>query len=242
VNLSGKRALVTGAAVRVGRALALGLAHEGVHIALHYGRSEKSAEETRSEILSLGLECEIIQADLANADETSTLIKRATALLGPLDILVNSAAVYPEGGLADTDLELWDRTMAINLRAPYLLTKAFAAEPASGDRAVVNILDARSNRPAADHFAYRITKAGLEAMTKNLAADLAPGIRVNGLALGAILPPPGAPAPHLERIAAERIPLRRPGSPKAVSDSLIHLLQQDFITGAVIPLDGGEFL
>jgi len=246
MQLAGKRALVTGAAVRVGRAIALELARHGVHIGLHYGRSAEAARQTQSELQALGVRAPLLQADLANAHETGALLPAAAnALNGPVDILVNSAALFTKGGLAETSLEIWDREMAINLRAPFQLSQAFAAQAPQGDatdRAIINILDARGNRPAADHFAYRLSKAGLETMTKNLAVELAPAIRVNGLALGAILPPPGASEAHLQRIAAERIPLGRAGNAELVAKNVVHLLTQDFLTGVVIPLDGGEFL
>jgi len=246
MQLAGKRALVTGAAVRVGKAIALELARQGVHIGLHFGRSGDAAKQTQSELQALGVRAPLLQADLANAQQTAELLPAAAAALdGPIDILVNSAAVYLDGGLAETSLEMWDREFAINLRAPFQLSQAFAAQtstPAGKDRTIVNILDARSNRPAADHFAYRLTKAGLDTMTKNLAVELAPAIRVNALALGAILPPPGASEGHLDRIAAERIPLQRAGNAELVAKNVVHLLTQDFLTGVVIPLDGGEFL
>lgn len=242
MELVGKRALVTGAAIRIGRGIALGLAAQGVHIALHFGRSEEEALATQAELESLGVRAPRLQADLANPEAAASLVDRSVeALEGPLDILVNSAAIYPEGGLAETDLALWESTMAINLRAPYQLAQAFAAQAPEGGN-IINILDARSNRPAADHLAYRLSKVALDAMTRNLATELAPAIRVNGLALGAMLPPPGAPSGHLEQIVQTRVPLRRSGSPEIVAQNVLHLLKQEFLTGVIIPLDGGEFL
>jgi len=242
LELKGKRALVTGAAIRIGRAIAMALAGEGVHVALHFGRSSEAAIETQNQLEALGVRAPQLQADLTQAEACTSLVGRASdALDGPLDILINSAAIYPDGELGDTTLDTWEEVMAVNLRAPFLLSQAFAAQsPDPGS--IINILDARSNRPGTDHFAYRIAKAGLEAMTKNLALDLAPAIRVNGLALGAILPPPGAGPEHLEGLAASRIPLRRAGNAGVVAGNVLHLLRQDFLTGVIIPLDGGEFL
>lgn len=243
MELEGKVAVVTGGAVRVGRALVLALARAGCDVFVHYGRSAGPAEETRDAARALGVSAAIGSADLADPEAAAGVVGRARAALGPVSVLVNSAAIFLEGDLAATDLDAWDRQMAINLRAPFLLTRAFAAElPEGGEGAVVNVLDARIFRPAADHFAYRITKAGLHAMTEGLAHDLAPRIRVNAVALGAILPPPGEDDAHLERLAAERVPLGRPGGPEMVADNAIHLLGQDFLTGVTIRLDGGEFL
>ena len=133
--------------------------------------------------------------------------------------------------------------MAINLRAPFLLSRLFAEQvPADGRGAIVNILDARIYRPAGDHFAYRIAKAGLAAMTEMLAQDLAPRITVNGVAPGAMLPPPGKDAEWLRRLGEKRVPLKRPGNPLDVAESVLFLLMEDFLTGCILRLDGGEYL
>lgn len=246
MDLRNQRVLVTGGAIRVGRAIALRLAEAGAQVCIHYGRSADAAASTLSELEALGSRAAAISADLSDAEATACLIGRASdALGGPIDVLINSAAIFLPGDLAATDLAMWESQFGINLRAPFQLSQSFAAqvgsaEPAGG--AIINILDARNNRPGADHFAYRLTKVALEAMTRNLAVDLAPAIRVNAVALGAILAPPGEDASYLEALAQTRVPLRRPGSPELVADNVLHLLQQDFLTGVVIPLDGGEFL
>ena len=244
-ELRGKVALVTGGAVRVGRAISLGLAEAGCDLFLHYGRSAGPAREVRQEAAKWGAKVEIFSADLADAAAVREVVPAAIEAFGRVDILVNSAALFLDGGLMETTLSMWERQFAVNLRAPFLLCQAFARQShftASEPGKIVNIGDARVFRPAPDHFAYRLTRSALFSMTQTLAKDLAPAITVNGLALGAILPPPGEDVSYLERLAAERIPLRRPGSAELVAENVLHLVKQSFITGHIIQLDGGEFL
>ncbi|MFT5121546.1 MAG: NAD(P)-dependent dehydrogenase (short-subunit alcohol dehydrogenase family) [Kiritimatiellia bacterium] len=243
MSLTDKRALVTGGGVRVGRAIALALARSGCDVCIHYGRSADGARQTQADVEGLGRRAVLIAADLTSADAVSALVPQVVAEMGSLDILVNSAAIFLDGTLSETTLAMWEQQFAINLRAPYFLCQAFAAQLPEAQRGhIVNITDARINRPERDHSAYRLTKSALADMTRNLAMDLAPRIQVNALALGAILPPPGKPASHLERIAQERVPLARSGSAEIVAEHVIQLLESDFVTGAVLPLDGGEFL
>ena len=234
-----KVAIVTGGAIRVGRAIALELAKQGFAIALHYNHSAEKARQTASEIEALGAPVKLIQANLANPDFCADVVTQA-AELGELSVLINSAAIFPENDTLADDLSHWEQVMNLNLRAPLLLSQAFAAsEPQQAH--IINILDARINHPAGDHLVYRLSKAGLWHLTESLARELAPAIQVNGLALGAILPPPGADADHFARMA-EHIPLKRTGNPQVIADGVAFLIQQSFITGTVIPVDGGEFL
>jgi NAD(P)-dependent dehydrogenase (short-subunit alcohol dehydrogenase family) len=243
MELPGKVAVITGGAVRVGRAITLALAEAGCHIFIHYGSSEAMARQTQAEAAAFGVRAEIYQADFADPAAVQQVIQAAVQIFGRLDILINSAAIFLDGGLAETTLAMWDWQFAINLRAPFLLSQAFAAQlPAGGRGAIVNITDARVFRPAADHFAYRLTKAALVTMTETLAHDLAPRITVNAVALGAILAPPGQDESYLQELAQKRVPLQRPGNPQMVADNVLHLIQQDFVTGIVLRLDGGEFL
>ena len=151
--------------------------------------------------------------------------------------------MFLPGGLTTTDPESWELQFAVNLRAPYLLSRAFVeALPASAEGQIVNLLDARLARHGADHLAYRMTKAALASMTGSLAPELAPSIRVNAIAPGAILPPPGGSDEELREFAAEHVPLGRPGGPEAIAEATLHLLSNRFLTGVVLPVDGGEFL
>ena len=234
-----KVAIVTGGAIRVGRAIALELAKQGYAIALHYNHSKDSAEQTAKELEALGVQVKLIQANLANSDCCADVVTQAIEL-GELSVLINSAAIFPENDTINDDLSHWDQVMNLNLRAPVLLSQAFAASKPQQAH-IINILDARINHPAGDHLVYRLSKAGLWHLTESLARELAPTIQVNGLALGAILPPPGADADHFARMA-EHIPLKRTGNPQAIADAVSFLIGQSFITGTIIPVDGGEFL
>ncbi|NVK22219.1 MAG: SDR family oxidoreductase [Kangiellaceae bacterium] len=235
-------ALITGAAIRVGKAIALQLAKDGYDIALHYNGSEEQAQDTAQQIQQLGREVVLIASDLSQLEHADELIEQASAL-GELTILVNSAAIFPENDTINDDLSHWDSVMNINLKAPLLLSQAFAGAVNKNNYQahIINILDARINKPAGDHLIYRLSKSGLWHLTESLARELAPNIQVNGLALGAIMPPPGASDDHFQRMAS-KIPLQRTGQATDVAHAVSFLVQQNFITGAILPIDGGEFL
>lgn len=242
MELAGKVAIVTGGAVRVGRALTLALAEAGCHVFIHYGRSAGPAEDTCAAAEQFGVESDIYSADLGDLDSTQSVIPAAVVRFGRVDVLINSAAVFPEEDTFEgADPDLWESLFNINLRAPFLLSQAFAAQVGEQGK-IVNILDARIHQPAPDHFVYRLTKSSLSTMTAQMAHALAPRITVNAVALGAILPPPGRGENYLQTIAEQRVPLKRHGSPEIVAENVLHLLRQDFLTGVTIPIDGGEFL
>lgn len=198
----------------------------------------KEALTVQKEIASFGRRAWILPADLSNMDEVFRLISQANAL-SPLYALVNSAAIFEKLSLQDTTLEDWERHLSINLTAPFLLSQLFAKQTSHGR--IVNILDWRALRPSADHFPYTISKAGLAAMTKSLAVALAPNITVNGLALGAILPPADNPSASEKMI--EHIPAKRWSEANEVEDALLFLLTGPaYITGEIIHVDGGRHL
>ncbi|HEY6837892.1 MAG TPA: SDR family oxidoreductase [Geobacteraceae bacterium] len=242
MKLEGKVALVTGAGVRIGREIALALAARGVILALHYGTSVTAAEETAALVRALGSEAEHFQADLRDTTHAAGLVERAAGRFGHVDILVNSAAIFLSGDLAETTEENWDAHFGVNLKAPFFLCRAFARH-VGGERegCIINIADWRAVRPGPHHLAYTLTKSGIVTLTESLALALAPNVRVNAIAPGAILPPPGADDAHLARLAT-RIPLRRSGSPAEVTRALIYLLEADFVTGELLFVDGGERL
>lgn len=232
-------ALVTGAGIRIGKAIALQLAKAGFDIALHYNHSKAEAEQTVEEVTKLGVKACLIQANLTDLSDADELIAQASQL-GDLQVLVNSAAIFPNDDSINSQASHWDSVMGLNLKAPLLLSQAFAKlKPKHAH--IINILDNRVRTPAGDHLVYRMSKTGLWHLTECLAVELAPDIQVNGLALGAIMPPPGADDDHFKRMA-NHIPLKRTGSVKSVAEAVAFLVSQDFITGAVIPIDGGEFL
>jgi len=242
MELDGQVALVTGSGVRVGKALALALAREGVRLAVHYHSSAGPADETVAQIKALGSGALALQADLSQAGQALPLIEQVATHFGRIDILINSAAIFERGDLAHTTEASWDRHFAINLKAPFFLSQAFAGLLGK-DRPghIVNISDWRGVHPDTDYLAYSLTKAALLTLTKGLALALAPNVQVNAIALGAILPPPGRDRAYLKSLA-QAIPLRRVGSPAEVAKALIFFLKSDFVTGEVIFVTGGEHL
>jgi NAD(P)-dependent dehydrogenase (short-subunit alcohol dehydrogenase family) len=236
--LQDKTILITGAARRVGRIFALACGRAGAKVILHHGHSHEQALDVQKELASFGAQSWVLQADLSNTDEASALIARASEL-SPLYGLVNSASIFEALTLQTTSLADWNNHLAINLTAPFLLSQAFANHAKTGR--IVNILDWRALRPGADHFPYTISKAALAAMTKSLAVALAPEITVNGLALGAILPPADNPSAS-ERIIAS-VPALRWSDPQEVEEALLFLLSGPaYMTGEIIHLDGGRHL
>src|SRR3972149_5973027 len=181
--LNGKTILITGAARRIGRALALACANHGADIIIHHGHSEEQARDLQNKINSLGRQAWILSADFENSSETARLISKANEIR-PLYAIVNNAAIFESLSLSDTTLPAWERHLAINLTAPFLLCQSFSKQLSKRTQGrIVNILDWRALRPGADHFPYTVSKSALAAMTKSLAVALAPDITVNGLAL-----------------------------------------------------------
>ncbi|HEY46006.1 MAG: hypothetical protein AMJ88_09905 [Anaerolineae bacterium SM23_ 63] len=240
-DLRGQSALVTGAGRRLGRAFAEALASCGANIAVHYGQTATGAEETVQVALSHGVRAVTLQADLSQTDQASSLTGRAVEALNEVTILINNASIFESLELMDTTLEAWQNHLTINLTAPFLLSQSFGRLRAGRQGTIINILDWRALRPGPDHFPYTISKSGLAAMTRSLAQALAPNIRVNGLALGAILPPPGMEG--FDQSVLEGVPLNRWGSVEETVDALLFLIAgPDFITGEILHLDGGRQL
>ncbi|MBN1934919.1 MAG: SDR family oxidoreductase [Anaerolineae bacterium] len=247
MDTKGKIAIVTGGAVRLGRAMALALAERGAHVVVHYNASAGPAQQVVEQIAALGVQSLAVQADLSKPRLASTVVERTVAHFGRADILVNSAAIFEPGNWDDTDEENWDRHFDINLKSPFFLTQAFASkiltdQVRTAPRAhVVNIIDWTAVYPGVDHLAYTLTKAGLWALTQSLAQALAPNIQVNAIAPGMILPPPGKGPDYLTE-NAPKIPLKRPGSAEEIVKALLYLLDADFVTGQMIYVTGGRHL
>ena len=240
MNLPGKTVLVTGGAHRVGKALALAVAQAGGDVIIHYGRSVSQAKETQAEVEKWGRIAYLLQADLSDASQVQDLMKRAVQI-APVDALVNNAAIFEPLDWEDTDLESWNRHLMINLTAPFLLSQAFARSlTAKKEGRIVNILDWRALRPGVDHLPYTISKAGLVALTQSLAQALSPAITVNGIALGAILPPSDGAA---EDEIVSDIPAQRWAELEEVQQTLLFLLTGPrYVTGEIIHVDGGRHL
>ena len=243
MNPAGQIALVTGGAVRLGRAIALALAEAGADIALHYNTSEAEAKQTAADIEALGRRVALVQGDLNDAVATAERVVSQTAeALGVPKILVNSASIFEPPTLLETDEATYDRHLSINLKAPFFLMQQFAKHVPTGEAAsIVNLIDWRAELPTGTHTAYTVAKSGLLGLTKSAAKELAPTIQVNAVAPGPVLPPVGRDANYLREVA-KRVPLGRPGSPKAVSDAVLFLVRSDFCTGEMVHVTGGQEL
>jgi pteridine reductase len=235
--LRGKNALVTGAAKRIGREVALTLASQGANIALHYRNAENEARDLCLEIERCGSECWLFQADFEHRDGYEGLIEAVFDKSGGLDVLVNSASMFPQNTLHDITWENLASVMHVNTWAPFSLCRSFAKKAKQG--VIVNLLDARTGGIDLRHVAYLLSKQALETLTRFMALEFAPNIRVNGVAPGLILPPPGEDEHYLERLV-HTVPLKRHGDEGNIADAVLFLIRNDFITGQVIYIDGGR--
>jgi NAD(P)-dependent dehydrogenase (short-subunit alcohol dehydrogenase family) len=233
-----KTVLITGAARRIGRLFALACARAGADVVIHHSHSDSDAETLRVEINRLDRRAWVFKADLGDSSQAQSLVPLINHST-PIHYLINNAAIFESHTLESTSLENWNRHLTINLTAPFLLSQAFAAQADEGAR-IVNILDWRALRPAADHFPYTISKSALAAMTRSMAVALAPKIIVNGLALGAILPPSDGNA---NSQIIENVPLKRWANKGEIEQALIFLLTcPTYITGEILHVDGGRHL
>lgn len=234
-------ALITGGAVRIGRAITEALAEAGYRVVIHYNSSAGPAEELCDAIVRNGGEATIIGADLSRTDEVKRLADEAVAAFGGIDVLVNSASVFPAEKLEETDEALWEQTMGVNLRAPFFLIRHLAHTLRERKGAVVNMADLAGLQPWASYAAHSISKAGVVQMTKVAARTLAPEVRVNAIAPGAVLPPDDMSQDEVDRLA-RTAPLQRNGSPADVVRAVLYLLEADFVTGETLVVDGGRLL
>jgi pteridine reductase len=221
--------------------MATSLAERGAKLVIHYNTSSAPAEDAVAEIRDARGQAIAVQADLSNLEEMPKIIDEALDAFGRADILINSAALFEPGGLSNTTPENWDRQFAVNLRAPFFLSKEFATRAVRQRGHIVNIAGTRAVKPDPKHIAYSLTKAGVVALTNVLALALAPEIQVNAIAPGAILPPPGVGVEYLERVA-QLTPAKKPGSPDDIVQALLFLLSSPFVTGELIAVDGGASL
>ncbi len=238
-NLLGSTALITGAAHRLGRATALTLARAGVDVAIHYGRSAAAAAELAEEIRSLGRRSVHLGADLSRPEEAAPLVERALDALGSLEILINNASIFPENTLRGLSVADIQQNVQINAVAPLFLARAFAERGGRGS--VINLLDCRIADYDARHAAYHLSKRMLYSLTKMMALEFAPRIRVNGVAPGLILPPPGEDEAYLARLAHTN-PLQMYGDAGDITSAIRYLLESRFVTGQVLYVDGGRHL
>lgn len=232
--------LVTGAANRIGKQIALYFASKGYDIAIHYSNSTEAALETKKEITAkYNVDCEVFKADFLNETETINLLSAVRSQFN-IKHIVNSASIFYENKFSDSGTSDLDVFMKINFKVPYLLTKLFAQFAPEG-ACVINILDTKITQNKTKHFDYLLSKKFLEVFTKQVAYDLAPKIRVNGISPGVILPPKDKDEEYLNRLTAN-VPLKKVGNVKNIIQSIDFLINNDFITGQIIFVDGGENL
>ncbi|MBR33211.1 MAG: short-chain dehydrogenase [Spirochaetaceae bacterium] len=230
-------ALVTGGAIRLGKALATGLAGKGYDILLHYNRSEGEAEKTASEIRALGVQCHTLQMNLDSDLDSDSLIERALERQSNLNVLVNSASVYDGGTISMTTPEIFDRNIQVNFKAPFFLSRSFQDRVKSGN--IVNILDNKISFNQYHYAAYLLSKKMLAEFTTLAALEFAPDIRVNGIAPGVILPASVRSEQYISW-RLEAIPLKRKGDTDHIIKALHYLLENDFVSGQILMVDGAE--
>ena len=242
MNRPSGTALVTGAAVRVGRAIALDLAKNGWAVAVHYSGSAAAAEATAAEIIAAGGQAATIQCDLSQEAEVATLVARAATALGPLTLLVNNASRFEADTIRDATGAGWDAHLDINLKAPFFLCQAFASQlPPGAEGNIVNIIDMRVWRLTPFFASYTVSKAGLWTLTQTLAMALAPRIRVNGIGPGPTLANVRQTAEQFAKQAAST-PLGRGGGPEEIAAAVRFLISARSMTGQMLALDGGQHL
>lgn len=237
-----KTALVTGAARRIGRAIALGLADAGWAVAIHHRDSGADAEALAEQIRRRGAGAAVLAADLADEVAVAELLPAAEAALGPVGALVNNASVFERDEALDATRRSWDRHMDVNLRAPFVLSQAFARRlPEGATGAIVNILDQRVWNLTPHFTSYTLSKAGLWTLTQTLALAFAPRIRVNGVAPGPVLPSARQTQAQFDA-QARATPLGRATAPEEIAAAVLFLLEAPSVTGQMLALDGGQHL
>lgn len=255
MELEGASALVTGSARRVGRRIALRLAEGGADVAVHYRTSEEEAEATVDDLRERGVDAVGVQGDLRDLDDVELIVDEAAERLGGLDVAVNNASVFPRTPLGEVDGDVWDLNMDVNLRAPAFVAMAAAermrgADDGGGggsrgdglDGKIVNIADWAGYRPYENYLPYCVSKAGVIALTKGLARELAPDVAVNAVAPGPVMLPEDFSEAD-RRAIEEQTPLGRIGSPDDIASGIAFLVEgSDFMTGAVVPIDGGRLI
>ncbi|WP_374383381.1 SDR family oxidoreductase [Dongia sp.] len=233
---------ITGGAKRLGRAIALKLAANGWDVAIHYHRSRAEAEATAAEIKALGRRACIVQADLGREAEVETLLPAVTAELGTPTCLVNNASVFEMDKIDTATRESWDRHIETNLRAPFVLSQAFARSlPDNAEGNIINMLDQRVWKLTPYFMSYTVAKMGLWTLTRTMALALAPRIRVNAIGPGPTLPSPRQSAEHFAAQSAA-MPLGHGATPDEIAAAALYILSSPSMTGQMIALDGGEHL
>lgn len=243
-TLDGQTALVTGASRRIGAAIVRRLHASGARVGIHFRHSANDAQRLRDELNEQRADSAgIFAADLLQPDAPDSLVSEFVAWSGSLDVLVNNASSFYPTPIGSITEEQWNDLVGSNLKAPLFLSQAAAAHLRKDGGAIINIVDIHARRPLRDHVVYGPAKAGLEMLTRSLAKDLAPEVRVNGIAPGAILWPESGMSDEAQASILEQIPLARPGTPGDIADCVLYLVRDaTYITGQIIAVDGGRSL
>ena len=241
-TLNDKVILVTGAARRIGAAIVTRLHENGARVAVHYRGSRDEAENLASQLNDVRAGSAMaIQSNLLDVDSLPLLINTVIDWGGRLDGLVNNASSFYPTPVGSIDEEQWDELVGSNLKAPLFLSQAAAPHLRDSSGAIVNIVDIHAGRPLRDHSVYGSAKAGLAMLTRSLAKDLAPDVRVNGVAPGAILWPENGMTESVQQSILDQVPLQRAGTPEDIAGCVLYLLRDaTYVTGQIIPVDGGR--
>lgn len=239
VSLSGKTALVTGGGKRIGRSVAISLARLKCNVIVHYNASERAADEVVQISRGEGVNAWKVQSDLSDPSSAESLFDRCLTLTPKIEVLINSASIFPESTLAEvTQQELYDN-INVNALSPFMLARRFAEQKI--EAAIINFLDTRILDYDKNHVAYHTSKRMLHTLTRMMSIEFAPDIRVNAVAPGLVLPPPGKDNSYLEQLASTN-PLNAFGDVEDISAAVIFLLESSFVTGQIIYVDGGRHL
>ena len=242
MELKGKVALVTGAARRIGRAIALELAAHGATVAAHYRSSQAEADTVVAEIAAHAGKAQTLRANLEHVAEIEQMVSEILGSFGRIDILINSASVFAPTPLAEITEREWDANLDTNLKGPFFLSKfAGAAMRRQGAGKIINLGDWAGIRPYKDYLPYSVSKSGLIGLTKALAKELAPQVQVNCIALGMVMPPENYTKEEVERLVS-RTPTKKIGTPEDVARAVVFFCETDFATGSVLTLEGGRLL
>jgi len=244
MRLQGKAVLITGAARRVGRVIALALGQRGARVAIHYNTSKAHADRVANDLRdSYGRDSLTVKADLADPKQISRMVDQVAKRFGGIDVLINNASIYEKTPFEDATVADWDAHMDINARAPFLLAQAVAPHMReAGEGKIINIADWAGHRPYEDWTPYCVSKAALLALNSALARELAPQIQVNAVMPGPVLPPEDA-TPRYRKNVIAATPLAKFGTPEDVAKAVLFLIESgDFMTGAQIAVDGGRLI
>ncbi|MBI3084356.1 MAG: SDR family oxidoreductase [candidate division NC10 bacterium] len=242
MEIEGKIALVTGSAKRVGRAIALALAERGAELVIHYRDSEREAQELLALLKRAGGKPVAVRGDVSVAADVDRIVETAMQAFGRIEILVNNASIFSRTPFENLMEEDWDRFLDVNLKGPFLLCRKIGGIMLRQGRGkIISLADIAAFKVWAEYIPYSVSKAGLIALTQGLAKALAPAVQVNAVAPGAVLLPEGTTPEERER-AIRRVPLDRLGAPEDIARAVVYLIENDFITGEVLRVDGGQHL